>query len=233
MGFLSRLFNNFFDYSYPLFTVIMKFAVANFLWFFFNFPVFVIAMMLFFANSPDTRVLFIFSIVVLLPFLFFPATAALFGIVRDWILHREKRMYASFWKYFRSNYKKSMTAGFLITIVMGISIVDYYYFVERNLLLSYLFLIFIGWTFLFSLYYLSDIVHNDLSQKQHLKNSLLLILSNPLVSIIVAVLCIGIVVISVGYFTFFVPICMGSLIAYVSFKGYYIVFSRVVELKEL
>ncbi|MBO1515249.1 YesL family protein [Metabacillus bambusae] len=43
----------------------------------------------------------------------FPATAAMFGVVRQWILHDDTAVFTVFMKYFKENFKQSMVIGIL------------------------------------------------------------------------------------------------------------------------
>lgn len=59
-------------------------------------------------------------------FTIFPALAALFGVVREWVNKKEPRVFRTFVNLFRENIKQSLSIGILITGVTLVLVGDLY-----------------------------------------------------------------------------------------------------------
>ncbi|WP_101842878.1 YesL family protein [Halobacillus sp. Marseille-P3879] len=118
----------------------------------------------------------------------FPATAALFSIMRDWLKgKREVRLFSAFSTYFKAEFWKSNLLGLVllfITALMGIDL----YFIQEYLGQSFSWL-YIPWfalliTFsLFLSYVFPVFVYYDVRIGRVLKHSLLIMLISPIQSV--------------------------------------------------
>ena len=68
---------------------IMKFAFTNLFWILFNLPVAFLFLNMLFVERLEDLLFFAIPLVVLMPVLFFPATTAMFAVVRGWIMKDE------------------------------------------------------------------------------------------------------------------------------------------------
>jgi len=165
----------------------------------------------------------------------FPATAAMFGVVRKKVLDREiNGICRLFFDLFKENFRVSFV---LFTIWMGIATfiyVDYIFLGIQTPLfqLGYKILLFIG-TLLFlaiSMYIFPIMVHFDLNWRYVLKNSVFLALINPIVTMI----AILIFIISI-YLVYTFPVSIFLISSFTSFIIYYLcqlVFNRLTPRKE-
>jgi uncharacterized membrane protein YesL len=55
----------------------------------------------------------------------FPATAAMFGVVRDWLRDTDSGITMPFVRHFRANFAQSLWIGFLWVVVAGVLVVDF------------------------------------------------------------------------------------------------------------
>lgn len=119
----------------------MKFTLVNILWLIFNLPIVFLMLNLLLSETIGGRLIFLMPIIILLPFIFFPATTAMFAMAREWVFkdRENNTIVKTYWKYYKENYKRSMFNGFLLTIIWGIWSADVYYFSEHNF---YLFVFF-------------------------------------------------------------------------------------------
>ncbi|MCR2823853.1 YesL family protein [Lederbergia panacisoli] len=105
----------------------------------------------------------------------FPATAAMFSVVRQWKLKSEVSVVKPFIRAFRLNFKQSLLIGILWIPFTFLLYLDYFYVIQaasqwRTLLLVPLF--FIGLIFLFMTTFLFPVMtHYQLRLRDVLKNS--------------------------------------------------------------
>lgn len=216
----------------PIFEWIMKLAVTNILWVLFNLPILYLTLSLFFSKDMSQIIIMVITIAVLAPFIFFPATTALFGVIRKWVLKEEIRITRYFWKYYKENFKRSIAGGLVISLLWIILAVDFYYFQAHIKLVSYVFLFLLVWLFLFTLYFFANTVHTETKLVQNMKNTFILSIVNPFFSFGIVIINIGILYIGIKHLTFLLPFFIGSLIAFLSFFGYFKVFNKVLELQK-
>ncbi|MBO1510621.1 YesL family protein [Metabacillus bambusae] len=62
----------------------------------------------------------------------YPATAALFGVVREWVNKKEPPIYSTYRDLFKENLKQSFTVGILMTLISLILIGDFYLLTKLN-----------------------------------------------------------------------------------------------------
>ncbi|MCH6268984.1 MULTISPECIES: YesL family protein [Neobacillus] len=149
---------------------------------------------------------------------FFPATIAMFAVVRKWLQKDEEIKTASyFWKIYKSEMLKGNAFGYCWVILGLILYFDLSFFRSFSNLVS---LIFTYVTFLIGAVYICSLlfafpvyVHYDERVFQTVKNSVLLTLSRPLFAIVLAI------AFYLPYYLVFrvpgmLPFYSGSLIAY-------------------
>lgn len=206
---------------------IMRFSVINLLWLVFNFPIVWIAISLIFADHKD-EVLFLSPIIALLaPFVFFPGTQAMFAVVRDWIIGRDsKSLISSYWHYYKENYRKSMVAGAVITLIFSGLIINIVYFSQSNVLFMFL-MVFIGVIFLiFTVNFFSVSAHFELRLKNLVKNTFAVTFGSPL--LFFTILICGALLFIISFQAWYVFIFFaGSLFAFLSFSAFYRLFIKL------
>lgn len=209
---------------------VMRFSVVNLLWVFFNFPLVILVLNLLFADQTGGWMLYLIPLSVLAPFLFFPATAAMFASVREWILQKEgTSLIKSYWKYYKENYKQSMKAGFLLTIIWVIWIVDYYYLSQTNVIFMFVFLILGIVLFVGTINFFSILAHYQMNLRAILRNTLLITIGSPVLLLTVAIGSGIILYGSVNGPLFLIPFFSGALIAFLSFSAFYRLYVRLTQ----
>ncbi len=212
----------------PFFEWITKIAGTNLLWVLFNFPIAYLALSLFTVKEMSQITQLLITIAILAPFIFFPATTAMFGVVRKWVMKEEVPTLRFFWKYYKENYKRSLVGGLVLTVLWAIVGVDYFYFHSRIYLGSYLFLFLAVWLFTITLFFFSHTVHTETKFGQALKNVFILSIVNPILSFGIAIINLVILYISVMKLTFLLPFFSGAIISFLGFFAYYKVFTKLV-----
>lgn len=210
-----------------------RFAVLNLLWVAFNLPISVLVISLALTNQVAVIVVTWFIIALLAPFFFFPATTAMYGVVRKWILgERDLSVIRSYWGYYRENYKRSLASGALLVPIWIICLLDIYYFFQLNLIVSVILVFMLIFLFIFTTNLFSINVHFSVSFKSALRNALSFTLIKPFNSLVVAILNMLILYLSLTSYTFLLPFFTGSTIAFLSYYTFNKRFSKVQETQE-
>ena len=155
-------------FFYKLSDWIMKLAYVNILW-------------------------LLFSILGIVLFGFFPATIAMFTIVRKWLSDDEEEfsVFKLFWTTYKQEFFKSNLLGFIITII------TYLFYIELNFIENYhndfLQLFYYPLFILRYVFYLTILfifptyVHYDIKFFHLLKNAFLMMLLNPIPTIMMVI----------------------------------------------
>ncbi|MEK3854910.1 YesL family protein [Cytobacillus sp. FSL H8-0458] len=112
----------------------------------------------------------------------FPATTAMFGVVREWQNHKDIRLASAFFRHFKENFKQSFLIGAIWLVFSCLLIADFLITNQLNsnfkyVLFSFLFLLSIVYVFA-SVTIFPVIVHYRGSLKDVIKNTLLLSVGN-------------------------------------------------------
>lgn len=209
----------------------MKFTLVNILWLIFNLPIVFLLLNLLLSETVAGKLLFLIPMIILLPFIFFPATTAMFAMAREWVFKdRENNVIVkTYWKYYKENYKRSMLNGFLLTIIWGIWSADIYYFVENSIYMFCFFLIMGIPLYVFTLNLFSVTVHYDMSYRKALKTTFFITMGSPTLFLAVAISTGFVLYLSVNIFSFLIPFLTGTLMAFFSFSAFYSRYLKVVE----
>ncbi|MCU9613068.1 DUF624 domain-containing protein [Caldibacillus lycopersici] len=197
---------------------ITRISLSNVIWLLFNLPIVYLAFNVFVSTTPEQVIANVLLIGILAPFLFFPATTALFGVARKWVQGElGVKIVRSFWKYYRENYLRSMLGGFVIIVLWFLLVVDYYYFSTMKSPLFYLFLVVGMFIIVFTVNFFAITVHFEAKLFHTLKNSFLLALGRPVHTIGIAAICVAVYYVSFNVLPFLILLGMGSIIAYGTF----------------
>ena len=213
---------------------IMKFSVVNLLWIIFNLPIVFLLLNLLFVQRIEELLFLMIPIIILIPLLFFPATTAMFAMVRGWIVKDEEstHLIRLFWGYYKENYKRSVVSGLLLTVAWVVWAADIYYFFDENIIMLLLFIIMGIILFVFTINFLSITVHYHMKLQPSLKNTLLITIGSPILFAAVAISSGVVLYISLNVFKFLLPFLTGSLIAFLSFSAFYRNYLKNIDKKE-
>jgi uncharacterized membrane protein YesL len=126
-----------------------------------------------------------FSLLGLVVFGFFPATVAMFAVVRKWMLGKEDvSIFKTFWTAYKQEFFKSNLLGLIIFAIGTILYIDFQFVNHStNSLVSVLYIPFFIVTFILicMLFYILPIfVHYEMKISQVIKTSFFLMIMNPL-----------------------------------------------------
>lgn len=223
--------NGIFGGFYKISVWITRFASLNVVWFIVNFPVLFFVYNLLLVESIGEMIITGIIISILAPFLFFPATTAMFAVMRKWIMGDDIKLASSYWKYFKEEYKKSVLGGAVISFFWVLLVVDYYFYVStsQSKLFTAFFIVLAFLLIVFSLHFFSIIVHAKTKLFQALKNALIITIGNPILTIEVGVISALVIYLSFTKFAFLIPFFMGAIIAFFSFAAFLRFYTKLQE----
>lgn len=135
----------------------------------------------------------------------FPATAALFGVVRQWVKKNDPPVFTTFKKLFFENFKQSMILGIGFTSLMTLFIADFYLLNKILGTKEILFIssVVIGFFLILSMLYISPLMVNGYySTKQLVRTSFQIAIYKPLLTIINLLTLAGLIYFSLRFSTF-------------------------------
>jgi uncharacterized membrane protein YesL len=224
--------NNVFGRIQPVFEWIINLAVLNITWLVFILPIAYLSLLLVLVEHTSQVLMILLTIVVLSPFLLFPATMAMFGVVRKWFMKEEIKIVKSFWTFYKENYKRSLSGGLILSILWLVGVVDYLYIKSDVSFVNYIVLFILAFLFLYTLYFFSDTVHTESKLTQSLKNVLIITIANPIFSFGIGLICIFILYVSFNYLPFLIILFTGPFIAILGFYGYQKVFTTILSVQK-
>ncbi|MGM0875785.1 MAG: YesL family protein [Bacillota bacterium] len=163
-----------------------------------------------------------FSLVGFIIFGFFPATAAMFAVVRRWALvEMEFSVLSLFWKSYKKEFVKSNLLGAIITLIGIVLMIDFYFLQQastniQNLL--YVPFLILSIIFLCLLFYVFPMyVHYDMKILQIMKNSFFMMIMRPFSTLMILVSSGGLIFL-LSYAPPLLLICSGNVLALVMTK---------------
>jgi uncharacterized membrane protein YesL len=172
-------------------------------------------------TATDFFLLNLIWLVVCLPVVtIFPSTAAMFGVVRDWVRGKEGSLTRTFITRFRENLGQSLLVGaiwtvFGLALFLDFLVANQFSYWAEIILKSVLLLVSTLYAF-GSVYLFPVMVHYETDWKTVIKNSLLISLvrlPTTLVCLVFLVLMVGLTVVVP-----FLVVITGSITAYVVYK---------------
>jgi uncharacterized membrane protein YesL len=163
----------------------------------------------------------------------FPATAAMFGVVRDWVRDTDSGIILPFIRHLRANFAQSLGIGFLWLVVGSLLLLDFFVVgsmvawlkVPMFLLLALVTLCFVC----ASIYLFPVMVNYEGRWRTAIKNAFLIAISQPGTTILCAlVIALALVVV---YYVPFAVLIAGSGVAYIVYFLCARAFDRIEALK--
>ncbi|WP_046225328.1 YesL family protein [Paenibacillus dauci] len=169
------------------------------------------------------------------PFTLFPATAALFTVVRKWVMGEgDVSVFKTFFRGYKDNYKQSMIGGILYTLLFVVMYVDYTVYMNqfpKLQLLGIIMLIFLLVLFVSLFNFFSMIAHYHMSLKDIIKNAVLLSIVRPFRLFSTLIGTVALLFIGTKYPVLYI-FFLASAIAWFAFFNFYGVFLKMQEQSE-
>ena len=217
---------------YHISKLISNYFLVNIIWLAFNIPLaFIIALALLGSINFEQIILVSTIVFILAPLLFFPATTAMFAVIRSWVLKKSNdKVLKPFWNFYKENFVKSVIGGFIFSFIWMLYIVDFYFLTAyRNPLITIVFILLFFFLFGFTLIFLCSIVHFTDRLPQLFKNAFFITIGHPFLMIGLTGLNGLILYLSLAYAPFLYLICTGSLMSYFTYTSFNRVFVKLEE----
>lgn len=223
---------------------ITRIAASNILWAFCSVPFlfFAVLKMIMYGTSsggPNEQITLNWAMGILAPFTVFPATAALFTVVRKWVMgNTDVGTFRTYFQGYKENYVKSMLGGFIYTllfVVMYVDVTVYMTQMPNFRIIGILMLVLMIILSVSMFNFFSIVVHYQMTFKQVVSNSILLTIARP-IRVFSTLIAAGVLVyIGLKYPALYF-ICIPSLIAMAAFFNFYATYNKLqlqVEQKKL
>jgi uncharacterized membrane protein YesL len=162
-----------------------------------------------------------YGMAILAPFTLFPATAALFTVVRKWVMgEADVSVTRTFFKGYKENYKQSMIGGIFYTLLLGIMIVDYTVYMVKMQNLQIVGII------MLVLLVLLMVSHYHLKTTTMIKNAILLTIIRPFRSFSTLVGA-AVLILLTTKFTWLIIFGTAALIAWIAFANFYATYNKM------
>ena len=217
---------------------VMRFFVINLLWALCSFPSSPLMILLFlylpWENTADMYYMFTLW-GVLTPITFFPATTAMFTVVRKWQMgDTDVPLFKTFFRGFISNYKQSLLGGLIYVLLIGLLAVNVYFYtyIVNDSMLSALAFLFIGLivvAFISLFHFFSILAHLHMGTIRIVLNALMMTIGRPFTSFFLVTSNFFVLYMSYFVFSFLVPFFMGTIMAFLSFFYFHQAFTRMQE----
>ncbi|WP_273836219.1 YesL family protein [Guptibacillus sedimenti] len=160
----------------------------------------------------------LFTLVGLGFFGFFPATIAMFTVVREWFKNNETPIFRTFWETFRKEFIKGNAFGLIFIFIGSFLFYDFQLLNvnEGNLKYFYPVLILVSIAYVFTLlFFFSVYVHFKLTFFQYLKQSFLVAAASPMETllIVISIILIGVIITLIPGI---IPLFTGSILAIIT-----------------
>lgn len=213
---------------------IMRIAGSNLLWLLCSSPFlfFVLTKLLSVLNGFGDDPLSTYGIAILAPFTFFPATAALFTVVRKWVMGDvDVPIFKTYFKGYKENYKQSMIGGIFYTLLFVVIAVDYTVYMkklENMQLIGVIMLVFLIVLFVSMFNFFSMVSHYHMKTSLMLKNAVLLTLIRPFRAF--STLAGAAIILYITYkFQWLIFFGTASLAAWFAFFNFYATYNKMQE----
>ncbi|MCJ7843312.1 DUF624 domain-containing protein [Lederbergia sp. NSJ-179] len=155
----------------------------------------------------------------------FPATAAMFGVVRQWVMKKDSAVFMPFFRFFKENFKQSFLLGIIVFAFSYIFYIDFMLInnlgnIMQNLLLASLFLIAIIGTLTFT-YIFPMMVHFKLTLWSAVKNSFFFSIKY-FPTTLLSVIFVGLMFVVLLY----VPVAFLMIFSFMAYVVFFICYSR-------
>ncbi|MGW8956361.1 YesL family protein [Paenibacillus sp. NPDC055715] len=212
---------------YRLTEWITRLAATNLLWVLCSSPFMlclILKLLVMNQNLANESLQMNWAMAILVPLTLFPATSAMFTVVRKWVIgDTDAGVFRTFFKGYKENYKQSLIGGIFYTLLFVIMYVDYTVYMTQlsNLQIVGIIMLILIIILLVSMFnFFSMVAHYHMSIGQLIKNAVLLTLIRPLRVFSTMLGSTIIIFIGVKYpvlFLFFI----GSVVAWLAFFNFY------------
>lgn len=191
------------------------------------------------AGGANEQLTLNWALGILAPFTVFPATAALFTVVRKWVMgNSDVGTFRTFFQGYKENYVKSMFGGAIYTLMFVIMYVDVTVYMTQMpnfRIVGILMLVLMVILSISMFNFFSIVVHYQMGFKQVMSNSILLTIARP-IRVFSTLIAAGVLVYVGLRYPALYFVCIPTLIAMAAFFNFYATYNKLqlqVEQKKL
>lgn len=214
---------------------ISRIAFSNILWGLCSIPFLFIAVMKIImlgseTGGPNEQITLNWALGILAPFTVFPATAALFTVVRKWVMgNTDVSTFRTFFQGYKENYLKSMLGGLIYTVLFVVMYVDVTVYMTQMAnfrIVGILMLVLMIILFVSMFNFFSIVVHYQMTFKEVIKNSVLLTIARPIRVFSTLIGSALLAYIGLRYPVLYV-ICIPTLVAMLAFFNFFATYNKL------
>lgn len=190
-------------------------------------------------GGPNEQITLNWALGILAPFTVFPASSALFTVVRKWVMgNTDVGTIRTFFQGYKENYLKSMLGGFIYTLMFVVMYIDVTVYMTQMPSLRIVGILMLVLMIILSVSmfnFFSIVVHYQMGFKQIMTNSILLTIARPIRVFSTLIVAGVLAYIGLNYLVLYF-ICIPTLIAMMAFFNFYATYNKLqlqVEKKKL
>lgn len=190
-------------------------------------------------GGPNEQITLNWALGILAPFTVFPASSALFTVVRKWVMgNTDVGTIRTFFQGYKENYLKSMLGGFIYTLMFVVMYIDVTVYMTQMPSLRIVGILMLVLMIILSVSmfnFFSIVVHYQMGFKQIMTNSILLTIARPIRVFSTLIVAGVLAYIGLSYPVLYF-ICIPTLIAMMAFFNFYATYNKLqlqVEKKKL
>ncbi|WP_211653250.1 YesL family protein [Planococcus alpniumensis] len=208
---------------------VMRLTAVNLMWFILSLPFFTLLVTID-ISDPAAWIWFGVAAWLFASFLFFPATATVFSVVRSWIVEGDySSSFKKYIQYLKSDYQSSVKSGAFFASAWLIWYYNYFYFYSIQNNIAFFFLVIGLGMFIFTVNFLSISAHYNMSRNDRFKNAFLISAGRPLASLSILASSAVLIWASVFQLLWLVPLMLCSLLAFMSFAAFHKATLKILE----
>lgn len=200
---------------------IMRFSGINLLWFLLSLPFFT----LFVTVEMSSRAGLVFfgaAAWLFASFLFFPATATVFSVIRDWLVDEDySSIVKKFFSHLKSDYRMNAKTGMIFSSLWLAWYYGSFYAVAENSPGAFIFLVLGIALFIYTVNFLSINAHYHMGMKQKMINTFFLSAGRPLMGLFIGAVSFVLLWLSTTQLLWLFPLLACSVTAFLSFSAFY------------
>lgn len=201
--------------------LIKRLVFTNVIWIIFSVPFFMFLESLILGGNLDYYTFYWIGASILVPTLFFPATTAMYAVLRKFIMGEVVPIPQSFVKFFKENYESSFLGGIVISLLWLILIYLYLAFASTDQMFQVILIIIAVVLLVFTLNFFAITSHLEMSLIQTFKSAAYITAGRPIITAVVGIISTAIIYASVKISPLILIIIGGALITEISFRLFY------------